>query len=261
MLELMVFEINGPASDALNIDITNDSVDDFYFSMSYWYSFVSPSHNEGFSSIVNPLNMHTIGFENDYCGVKALNYGDTIWSNINWTSFTSLPNYSMFYDPEFGLMCSPFSSFQYCPVKLNINNNIHYGWLKMKSGYHLNGYEPGSYAYLYISEFAYNLEPNRGIIAGDTITSLYTTSINNLNSDERINIYPNPVSDILTLKNVGNYSKITIRDIVGKIVYHCDKLVDIKQIDCQNFNNGLYYITISNNKKVVTHKIIIAKNK
>ena len=246
-----VEEIYGDTTKYLYCDINNDSIDDFKFTLKYWYSFWSPSYNEAFSCYVSPINgQHQLGHENAWCDIKALDSGDTIWNNLDWGGL----GFILYKD---GLGCAPFWQFRYIALNLNFNGNIHYGWLKIRSYYHLVAYMPGSYARLYVSEFAFNSDPNCGLIAGDTITSLTTVSVDNIYSEEKVKIYPNPVTDILVIKNADKYLNLTLTDVFGKIVYKNDNLKKVEKIACYNFNRGLYFITFKNSNEVFTQKVII----
>ena len=94
------------------------------------------------------------------------------------------------------------------------NSNIYYGWLKTMSYYHLEGAGSGSYAKLIISEFAYNLEPNCGLIAGDTINSLLNGIGNRLYTEENIKIYPNPVIDFLERKIYKKLKRLSVKTLM-----------------------------------------------
>ena len=82
----------------------------------------------------------------------------------------------------------------------------------------------------------------------------FTTSIKTVSKND-MNIYPNPVKDILTIENIEN-SKIMIYDISGKTVYLKQTNTNVEKIDLSELNRGIYFITISNNDKVITKKII-----
>ena len=70
-----------------------------------------------------------------------------------------------------------------------------------------------------------------------------------------INIFPNPVKDILTIENIEN-SKIMIYDISGKTVYLKQTNNNNEKINLSEFNRGVYFITISNNEEIITKKIV-----
>ncbi len=73
-------------------------------------------------------------------------------------------------------------------------------------------------------------------------------------------IYPNPSSDQINVINYLNNSEISflkVTDISGKIIE--EKIIlseDIKPIDCTLWQNGIYFISISNPKAVSNFKFI-----
>jgi hypothetical protein len=61
-----------------------------------------------------------------------------------------------------------------------------------------------------------------------------------------IKIYPNPVSDILTIENLDNANDVEIINILGQTVLHFPKLNDNK-IYVSNLENGVYFLKIEGN--------------
>lgn len=86
-----------------------------------------------------------------------------------------------------------------------------------------------------------------------------TTSIDNLESNNNIEIYPNPTQDRLTINVGDNYKdvKMQIFNGHGKVILN-QKITDrIEKIDFQYFNNGIYIIVLTQNgKNILTRKII-----
>jgi hypothetical protein len=240
-------------------DLDFDLINDIFFELKYWYSPASPSANEAFSCNVWPSS--TILFAESTsggpCNIRALLSGDTISDGINnWIDIGG----TLYNDPENYISCSPFSSFKYVAFKINWDNLIHYGWLKLKTYFYLNGYDPGSYARFYLKEFAYNSLPNCGLIAGDTITSLVATGVrNNLTVDEFTHIYPNPVKDVLHIDNTSKFSKITLKDLYGSVVYNASDIGGLHLISCKTLNNGLYVLVLEKQNIIRTSLVIIAK--
>ncbi len=251
-IEAEVLEVpEGYASELVYCDINIDSTDDLRFILEYWYTeWPSATYDEAFSCFVSPINgQHQFGYENDMCNIKSLNPGDTIWSNLEWISEGDF----MFKD---GFGCEPFSQYHYMALKLNFDDGIHYGWLKVRSFYQLWG-QP--HAILRISEFAYNLVPDVGMIAGDTITNLLNTNINSSFSEDNLFIYPNPANDFLIIDNADEYKSLLMVDVFGRTVYRRDNLQKAERIACKNFSDGLYFMTFIGSTKMYSRKVIIRK--
>ncbi len=108
--------------------------------------------------------------------------------------------------------------------------------------------EPGNYMYEVLVE-AY--EPVNGSVEliDENLTELVVMDIFvNLNeiNQKAIQIYPNPVQDVLQIKGLtGENNTIKILDLQGKVVF--EKLLNnSKQLDISNLKNGFYFIQLDN---------------
>ncbi len=79
---------------------------------------------------------------------------------------------------------------------------------------------------------------------------------------EQLQFFPNPASENVTVTiTIKGISKIKLIDQIGKIVYekevlsNNDRLTDV--IDVKNFHPGIYLITIHNEAKIFSGRIII----
>ncbi|MDB0011387.1 T9SS type A sorting domain-containing protein [Crocinitomicaceae bacterium] len=78
------------------------------------------------------------------------------------------------------------------------------------------------------------------------------------------NIYPNPTSGVSTVSySLQNSSEVSVNivDITGKKVYDSKEGQKVSgkhtlDIDATEFNNGVYYVTISTDEEIVTKKLI-----
>lgn len=83
------------------------------------------------------------------------------------------------------------------------------------------------------------------------------TGFNELTID-KLNVYPNPVSNKIVIKKVGfEYNKVKIIDIAGKIVMH--KSTPYKQEFHLPIHlaNGMYTVKISNKNDSQIKKIVV----
>jgi subtilisin family serine protease len=87
----------------------------------------------------------------------------------------------------------------------------------------------------------------------------YFVTSNKSRIDEEVMLYPNPVNNILTVKNFENYEKIRIFDFQGKMVHSesINAVSHVIELDVSNFNSGLYYIDLAGKNKSIKLKIII----
>ena len=95
-------------------------------------------------------------------------------------------------------------------------------------------------------------------------SQLFTSNvINSINSnfsyENAINIYPNPMSDQLFIKNKNlKIEKITLTDLAGRTVYQINTaFTGDKIIQLNSFTKGMYFITINGDNFNITKKIII----
>jgi len=75
-----------------------------------------------------------------------------------------------------------------------------------------------------------------------------------------VKLFPNPASNQLYIQwNVNNY-KVQITDISGRKVFEDNDYENSKQINSSQFESGVYYIKLINNKKYVRNlKLIVQK--
>ncbi|MBT3209384.1 MAG: PKD domain-containing protein [Bacteroidetes bacterium] len=132
-------------------------------------------------------------------------------------------------------------------------NNLPYGTYKLYV--ELTGYEtfPGIFT---INEESFTIEDIEIIINGNSIT--FTTGIeeNNLNTFGEINLYPNPVKDILNVTFTSNLQtdmQMNIFNAIGQSVYskqiYKKSKTENYQVDVSNWNDGVYFIRLSDEKE------------
>ncbi|MBL4592969.1 MAG: T9SS type A sorting domain-containing protein, partial [Flavobacteriales bacterium] len=105
-----------------------------------------------------------------------------------------------------------------------------------------------------------------GCEAIDTIIVNYSvcSGIDAISNYINLNVYPNPNNGIFTLNvNTTDVSELEIKvmNIQGQVVFVKNNFDNIntinEQIDLSNNANGIYFITITSDKGVKTHKVII----
>ena len=113
---------------------------------------------------------------------------------------------------------------------------------------------PGSYALIF----------SRPYRCSDTSSCYYLNplGINKLESDELINIYPNPTKDFISIdfqKVIAKNALVVITDLSGQLVYQ--KLIQqktstwVEKIDLTKLVSGLYFLKVTINRKDYTFKI------
>jgi hypothetical protein len=127
---------------------------------------------------------------------------------------------------------------------------------------------PGNYSFIFQVDAGAAPSPcTPGIMPGpvDSInfTVLPIVSVNELSTDKKINIYPNPAGDYLKLEAEINFEDA---DYLLKIFSADGKLLkeirpeENKYIDISELKNGIYFCTLIKNKSVIQNsKFIIHK--
>jgi len=84
-----------------------------------------------------------------------------------------------------------------------------------------------------------------------------TTSIVQKNNWD---IYPNPTTNTLTIEGVSDEkTKLTLQDNLGKIIFErkiATPGFNSETINLEQFENGVYFIKISNSKEEITKKVV-----
>lgn len=96
-------------------------------------------------------------------------------------------------------------------------------------------------------------------VLNDTLKISWPTQINPIETNNKIAVYPNPISNILTIENLdpalSNY-QINIVNVTGNSIYNCTLAEKKKIINTESFSKGMYFIQIKNEmQKIYTFKI------
>lgn len=122
----------------------------------------------------------------------------------------------------------------------------------------------------YCDGISSNIGNNPSVIAGDTIyfcpwdsypfqeVDNPGLSIEDLYSNIKITIYPNPSSDKIFFEWASsNNLSINIYNITGQHILTTNIFKQQNEIDVRRFREGFYFITIRNGKSIRTKKLII----
>lgn len=92
-----------------------------------------------------------------------------------------------------------------------------------------------------ISEYGY-----QNVLVDDVCIVLRTITLNT----EFFEMYPNPATTKLVIKNLFEGSQVRITDVLGKVVYQSYDQQGILIIDIENFKRGVYLITVEDSSGV-----------
>jgi len=96
------------------------------------------------------------------------------------------------------------------------------------------------------------------------VTNYITTGISHTaNNLAELSIYPNPATNhiAINLSNVLN-ANIVISDVTGKTIYNANNNFNTNQVvyvNTDNFNNGLYFVTVTSAGYTKTKRILISR--
>jgi hypothetical protein len=93
------------------------------------------------------------------------------------------------------------------------------------------------------------------VITTDTV--IVTVNCVGIKQEERkqeLLIYPNPANDKINISYKGNATEINICDLLGKELKRMMIASDKTEIDLAELNNGVYFISVLNNNKIVLTK-------
>ena len=223
-------------SDAhLKIDINQDGIYDFDFSVYSWYEQSTPMCcNSGCCKCTQehliPIDTNSkIGIVdtlslNGVCQATAIDSGLGISNNSPyWVSSVCL-----IYDclPIF-LHCDQGSLKKFIGVKLFLNGNYYYGWIR--------------FLRYTIYDMAINLTPNQPILA-----SQFTIGINEIGETFSANIYPVPFNDYLKIEKSNNESaEIIIYDIASRKLMQ-EKFTSSTVLNTEQLAKGVYLYELRN---------------
>ena len=88
------------------------------------------------------------------------------------------------------------------------------------------------------------------LVAADITTGFRTDTY-----FDGIKIFPNPVSDILSIESETEISQITLKDSKGITNYTNKNPGQIPFLDVSKMNSGIYYLFIETDNKIINRKL------
>lgn len=120
------------------------------------------------------------------------------------------------------------------------------------------GMESGDSFPVGTTQVVYELESGGEIL--DTCTFSVTVLPHSLDvtkfENERTKLYPNPVSNILSIESQDSIEHISIYDGAGRLVFNKKSKLQTLQIDLSNFGSGIYEAVVKTAKGTKSYKVI-----
>ncbi len=82
------------------------------------------------------------------------------------------------------------------------------------------------------------------------------TGINQLVNESSVSVFPNPFTDLITIKNSFENSSIMIVDVLGKVVFEKQIVSNETELDLSHLNVGFYQLFVKGDDKSYTQKIV-----
>ena len=82
------------------------------------------------------------------------------------------------------------------------------------------------------------------------------TGITQLVNESSVSVFPNPFTDVITIKNTFKNSTIVIVDILGKVVFEKQIVSSETHIDLSELKTGFYQLMVNGESNSYTQKII-----
>ena len=126
-----------------------------------------------------------------------------------------------------------------------------------------NGFSTGGYFTLIDSEGTEHINVTGDFGSSQTSPFGVVTlaSVTNMDTDKFVSVYPNPTTDLINI-NLREKQNIDIKiyNITGKQIFENSyKNINNTNIDCSQFQNGIYFLEINNGISVISEKITVIK--
>lgn len=113
--------------------------------------------------------------------------------------------------------------------------------------------------------YGWNAEGTGGTFSIDNVNFIgSSTLLTGINEKEAtaVSIFPNPTTNgivSLDIANLSGKTTITVYDIIGNAIFSTETSSAKQLIDLSNQASGSYFVSIKNDKEVITKKIIVNK--
>jgi len=180
----------------------------------------------------------------DFLGV-AENLAVFVSSSNNFQSIIARSVYNWMYDD--GDCCSwgHRHAIVWDEYNNNSGSNSNEGFVGVGHAYGTNYTGPFSQSWNYVEMVVMNVF--------DPCSSWVTTNISNINSSNKLSIFPNPATNNIKINSLYKIENVKIFDFTGKNIVNTSNT----NIDITNLQKGIYIVKIETNKNIFSQKLVI----
>lgn len=141
-------------------------------------------------------------------------------------------------------------------IDLTVNGGIGaytFLWSNGATTEDITGLAPGVYSVV--------VTDGNGCAASSTFVVISTVGVDDINAiSEQISVYPNPANDYVVVSVTGfNIEKVEVYDVLGQLAYTAEPKSSNIEINTTEFNQGVYFVKIHVDGKLITKKIKVIK--
>lgn len=126
-----------------------------------------------------------------------------------------------------------------------------YQWVNCATGYSaISGATSQNYTPTISGSYAVIITRGTGCVDTSDCVSVTGTDINELQFADAIKLYPNPAQNTVTLINLPKEGNLKVMNLIGSVLMETKINAATMSIDLNNYNNGLYFLHISDNHNV-----------
>jgi Secretion system C-terminal sorting domain len=87
------------------------------------------------------------------------------------------------------------------------------------------------------------------------LTQTTVTGINSVNANFNVQIYPNPTQDYAQINCADGIDEVSLYSVSGSLLNKVQVCASTHRLDISTLSNGIYFVSVKNNKGVVNTKI------
>jgi hypothetical protein len=240
-----IIEYMGDGTVIYNIDLNNDSINDFCFKLRTWQTWQSPSSQPiHHVSIISGISQENRPSSDEYPCVNIFLENDSIDMNCGW--LTDSNDACILVDAlGYTAGCDIPYQDKYFGVKFNIDGNTHYGWIQL---------DGKGWGEVLLKGYVYNTIPDQFITAGQKESS---SMIYGQQDNKFIISYANKKILIKQTSTMLLFNKVLVFSLSGIAVFECNINDYQATLNLHNVKSGIYIIRVVSDNYVYSKLLYI----